>query len=83
MNFPGYALSLYKRECVLRVKAAISGQFILPYATKLVSGVYTIESSSYFEKPVTVGIEHFSSDSHMDDLVFAVNSEFGLTANEL
>ena len=41
------------------------------------SGVYSIKSSSsYFEKPVTVGIEHFSSDGYMDDLVFAVNSDY-------
>ena len=41
------------------------------------SGVYSVKSSSsYFEKPVTVGIEHFSSDGHMDDLIFAVNSDY-------
>ena len=41
------------------------------------SGVYSIKSSSsYFEKRVTVEIEHFSSNGHMDDLVFAINSDY-------
>ena len=77
MSFPGNALPLDRSECILQVKAAISGQFVFPAATELVSGVYSIRSSSsHFEKPVTVGIEHFSSEGHMDDLVFAVNSDY-------
>ena len=77
ISFPGNALPLDRSECVLQVKAAISGQFVFPAATELVSGVYSIKSSSsHFEKPVTVGIEHFSSDGRMDDLVFAVNSDY-------
>ena len=45
-------------ECLVQVKASLSGQFQFPEDIKLTSGIYWISCPQLFTKPVTVEIQH-------------------------
>ena len=70
MYIPRSALPPGQKECVLNIKAAISGKVEFPDGMELMSGIFSIENSSSCSlKSVKVEFEHFSHVS--DNLIFA------------
>ena len=64
-------------ECFIKVRAALSGQFLFPDGSELVSGIYSIHSSHSFTRSVTVEIEHFSTTDtpeEAEELSFVVST---------
>ena len=75
MHLPDNALPHDLKECQIRVKVSPPGQFQFPEGTDLVSGLYLIDCSSEFKKPVKVEIQHCAAikpDDLQDKLIFVV-----------
>ena len=75
MFIPEDALPHGITECRIQIETALSCDYVIPAKNKakLVSGVYHINSTHSFAKPVTIYIQHFSSNT--DYLFFGINSD--------
>ena len=58
IHFPDNALPSEVKECQVYITASLSGQFLFPEDTELISGIYWIICPQQFVKPVTVEVQH-------------------------
>ncbi len=72
---PDNALPHGITDCLVHIKAALSCDYTIPAdnEAELVSGVYQITTTHSFMKPVTLHIQHFSSNT--ESLCFGINSD--------
>ncbi len=76
LHLPDNALPHGVTNCHIQIKAALSCDYIIPDdagEAELVSGIYCISSTHSFTKPVTLHIQHFSSNT--ESLYFGINSD--------
>ncbi len=75
LYLPDNALPYGVTGCRIRIKAFLSCEYVIPDdagKADLVSGIYHISSTHSFTKPVTLHIQHFSSNTK--SLCFGINS---------
>lgn len=63
IHFPDSALPSEVKECQVYITASLSGQFLLPEDTELISGIYWITCPQRFVKPVTIEVQHCATKS--------------------
>ena len=82
-HIPPGALPPGMKQCELLIKVGISGQFILPKNTSLVSAVYWLHSEPRceFSQPLTLEIQHCATSSQTSRLRFAKCSDTSLPYN--
>ncbi len=76
LYLPDDALPHGVTNCLIHIEAALSCEYIIPDdagEADLVSGIYHISSTHSFTKPVTLHIQHFSSNTKA--LCFGINSD--------
>ncbi len=76
LYLPDNALPHGVTNCSIQIKAFLSCEYVIPDdagEADLVSGIYCISSTHSFTKPVTLYIQHFSSNT--ESLCFGINSD--------
>ncbi len=75
LHLPDNALPHGVTNSLIQIKAALSCEYVIPDdagEADLVSGIYHISSTHSFTKPVTLHIQHFSSNT--ESLCFGISS---------
>ena len=74
LHVPQGALPAGLEECRVLMKVGISGQFVLPQNTSLVSAVYWLDSEPRhrFSQPLTLEMQHCAMSSQTTRLSFAL-----------
>ena len=83
LHIPQGSLPAGLNQCELIIKVGISGQFILPQKTSLVSAVYWLHSEPQceFSQPIIVELQHCATSSQTSRLSFARCSHYSLPHN--
>ena len=73
LHIPQKALPAGLEKCRIIIKVGLSGQFVLPQDTTLVSAVYWLDSEPRckFSQPFTLKIQHCAMSSQTSSLSFA------------